>query len=221
MRSSRLSASSQAALEATGKEHHGQISETHLPPFQFEVGSFHELARGPGFHALILDKLGFEYKKGRERPVDPRSDNRRAIRNDRMAEANLEFTGDPLLAVREEAVCHRAIEQRGDDSPVKQSWITFKGLAAAEPRLHTPIVQQGELEAKAAVATGAAHEAVRVREVVVGRRAVQRRVNGSERGMRFRVFHLESLSMDLLAMDVQQFTRFPARVGEAARWQPA
>lgn len=185
------------------------------------MGSFHELARGLGFHTLILDKLGFEYTKGRERPVDPRSDNRRLIRNDRMAEANLEFTGDPLLAVREEAVCHRAVEQRGDDSPVKQSWITFKGLAAAEPRLHAPIVQQGELEVKAAAVAGAAHEAVRVREVAVGRRAMQRRVNGSEIGMRFRVFHLESLSMDLLARDVQPSTRFPARVGDAAKWQPA
>jgi len=181
------------------------------------MGSFHELARGLGFYALILDQLGFEDTKGRKRPVDPRSDNRRPIRNDRMAEANLEFTGDPLLAVREEAVCHRAVEQRGDDSPVKQSWITFKGLAAAEPRLHAPIIQQDELEVKAAAAAGAAHEAIRVGGMAVGRRPVQRRVIGSEIGMRFRVFHLESLSIVLLAMDVQKSTRFPGWVGEAAR----
>jgi hypothetical protein len=79
-----------------------------------------------------------------------------------MLKAHLQFAGYSTLPVRIKAVCHRTVQQRGNDSPMHKAGVALEGIAAVECRLDAPVGQPCKIKAHAKIVLGTTNEAIRV-----------------------------------------------------------
>ena len=104
--------------------------------------------------------------------------------NIRMAEANLQFAGDPFVAMGEQAVGHRAVQQGRDDAAVKQPRMSLEDSAAIERRLHTTILGHCEFQLQPGLVIGTAHDTIEMRPVRNPFRYVPNGVRCNEENLR-------------------------------------
>ena len=84
------------------------------------------------------------------------------VRDHRSQESYREFRRDRNEPVREEAVCHGAIEQRGDDTSVQGVGIPLEKIGTVEVRLDAAIGHDSEVQTESSSIPGTAHDTAAV-----------------------------------------------------------
>ena len=122
----------------------------------------HECAFCRDSDAIILDSLSLEQVPPVAVLDEPSPDMQQAIGMDRMAETNVQISCECFDAHREKAMGHRTVQQRGDDSAVQDTRITFEPIGGGQVSRHAAVVANDVTQIQSVSVGLPAHDAVRM-----------------------------------------------------------
>jgi len=96
--------------------------------------AFHELRLSPGEKVFVKNDLGSETMQRRMRRQHASADIERSIAGNRLHIPNVEISRDRPDSAMKQTVCHCRIQQRGDNTSMKNTVISLEFVGRRESR---------------------------------------------------------------------------------------